>query len=82
MGLFGFGRPSGKWIRQSHFFGGDTFECSVCGRELSSASSTCPKCGADMNGIADKYDLREIKQRRDDIEEEFDEIDGIDDADY
>ena len=81
MGIF-FGRPEGKWIRKTHIFGGDTFECSECGRESGSASSRCPKCGANMKGMASKSDLRDIRQRRDAIEEEYDEVEGIDDADY
>ena len=80
MGLFS--RPSGKWIRNTHFFGSDTYECSECGREFRSTSSRCPKCGANMNGLAGKHDLWEIQQRREAIEEEYDEIDGIEDADY
>jgi len=79
MGLFGFGRASGHWIKHGHFFGKDTFECSRCGREFKSSSSRCPKCGADMRGVVDAW---EEQQRREAHEEDLDEYEGIEDADY
>ena len=42
MGLFGFGRKEGHWIKRTHFFGKDTFECSSCGREFKEHPDRCP----------------------------------------
>ncbi len=79
MGLFGFGRSDGKWIRNTHFFGSDTYECSECGREFKEHPSRCPRCGSNMRGITTAW---EVQQRKDELEEDYDEYEGIWDADY
>ncbi|MBO4637259.1 MAG: hypothetical protein J5685_08965 [Clostridiales bacterium] len=79
MGLFGFGRTEGRWLKHSHLFRSDSFECSECGRIFNDAPSECPKCGCIMTGIADAF---EFQKEQEALEEEYDEIDGIEDADY
>ena len=78
MGLF-FGTPEGKWMKHTHLFGSDTFECSECGREFKTTTPKCPRCGAKMKGVADAW---QVKMDREALEEEYDEIEGIEDADY
>lgn len=79
MSLFGFGRKEGHWIKSTHFFGKDTFECSSCGREFKEHPDRCPRCGAYMRGM---FSAWEEQQRKDELEEDYDEYEGILDADY
>ena len=79
MSLFGFGRKEGHWIKSTHFFGKDTFECSSCGREFKEHLDRCPRCGAYMRGMLSAW---EEQQRKDELEEDSDEYEGIWDADY
>ncbi len=79
MGLFSFFRSEGHWVRSTHFFGNDTFECSECGRQFKSASPECPRCGAKMRGTIDAWEAR---MRREALEEDLDEYEGIEGADY
>lgn len=79
MGLFNFFNSEGHWIRSTHFFGSDTFECSECGRTFKSATLECPRCRTKMRGTIDDWDLR---MRREALEEDLDEYEGIEDADY
>ncbi|MBO4627659.1 MAG: hypothetical protein J5645_06765 [Lachnospiraceae bacterium] len=39
------------WIRRTHVFRNDEFECSVCGARAERAARCCPKCGAAMKGV-------------------------------
>ena len=43
-----------QWIRHTHLFSADEYECSNCGATVAKPKPTCPKCGADMGG--EKYD--------------------------
>ena len=43
-----------KWIRHSHLFRGDTYECSRCGYTAGSRQERCPECDSLITG--DKYD--------------------------
>ena len=79
MGLFNFFKSEGHWVRSKHIFGSDTFECSECGRTFKSATPECPRCGARMRGT---IDAREAQMRREALEEDFDEYEGIEDAAY
>ena len=78
MGLF-FGRSKGHWIKHGHIFSSDMYECSECGREFKSPDARCPRCGSDMKGVVNAW---EEQRRHEAIEEEFDEVEGIEDADY
>lgn len=44
------------WIKHTHVFDPDEYECSVCGQHFRDKSSSCPACGAAMNGITDPQD--------------------------
>lgn len=44
------------WIRHTHLFDADEFECSACGARLSDTSNQCPVCGANMQGMTDPQD--------------------------
>ena len=47
-------QKSARWIRRTHIFRRDEYECSSCGGRVSKPRRTCPKCGAVMKGS--KYD--------------------------
>ena len=38
------------WIRNTHLFRADTYECSNCGREYPKTYDMCPHCEARMKG--------------------------------
>ena len=42
------------WIRHTHLFSADEYECSACGHTASDPKPVCPHCGASMGG--EKYD--------------------------
>ena len=44
------------WIRRTHLFDPDEYECSKCGKRFPDAGRFCRNCGASMNGIADQQD--------------------------
>jgi rubrerythrin len=47
-------RPrAGKWYREKHLFGGDTYRCSVCRAVFRQSPAQCPACGAVMKKTAD-----------------------------
>ena len=80
MGSFNlFSKPEGHWIKSSHIFAKDDYECSVCGRSFKSAPLECPRCGAKMRGTINDW---EVRMRREALEEDLDEYEGIEDADY
>ena len=41
-------RKTARWIRHTHIFRRDEFECSVCGFRADKPSKTCPRCGMPM----------------------------------
>ncbi len=41
---------SAHWIRNTHLFDPDDYECSSCGGKTDRPYQCCPVCGADMNG--------------------------------
>ena len=42
------------WIRHTHLFLADDYECTACGYTVNKPQPTCPHCGAVMGG--EKYD--------------------------
>lgn len=50
MGLLSGGKGT-FWIKRTHLFGKDTFECSGCGRSFARPSASCPGCRAKMKKI-------------------------------
>ena len=60
MGLFGGAKKSGYWKHESHLFGGDSFECSVCGSKFRKIAKECPKCGSRMK--KSKYDPKWVDE--------------------
>ena len=47
-------RDHTHWIRHTHLFSADEYECSACGETTGKPQPTCPHCGASMGG--EKYD--------------------------
>lgn len=43
-------RTSARWIRHTHLFRSDDYECSACRARADKPYGACPKCGAPMNG--------------------------------
>lgn len=43
------------WIRRTHVFRSDEYECSVCGVRVKRATRFCPRCGTALKGV--KSDL-------------------------
>lgn len=60
-------KKTARWIRHSHFFKKDEYECSSCGRRADKPYKTCPFCGAQMKGS--KYEPDWIDEM-----EEFDSM--------
>ena len=44
---------SPHWIKHSHLFGADEYECSQCGALFKSKSSVCPNCGMALRLVFD-----------------------------
>ena len=44
------------WIKRTHVFDADEYECSACGQRFSAAALSCPACGAPMRGMEDPQD--------------------------
>lgn len=42
-------RDSG-WIKHSHLFDPDDYECPVCGKRFKNTFSSCPSCGNIITG--------------------------------
>ena len=42
------------WIRKTHLFRADAYECSACGRRFDKPYGQCPSCGRKM--AKSKYD--------------------------
>lgn len=47
-------RDHAHWIRHTHLFSADEYECSACGETTGKPQPTCPHCGASMG--SEKYD--------------------------
>ena len=47
------------WIKNTHLFDPDDYECSACGRRVRRPADTCPDCGADMTGQRGGHDWTE-----------------------
>lgn len=43
-------KHTAHWIRHTHIFRSDEYECSACGEVCGKAKKTCPGCGAVMKG--------------------------------
>ena len=44
------------WIKRTHLFDPDEYECYECGERFSDEYGSCPGCGAPMMGIEDHQD--------------------------
>ena len=44
---------SAHWIRNTHLFEPDDYECSACGRKADRPYGRCPACGEEMCGEKD-----------------------------
>ena len=38
------------WIKNTHLFDPDDYECSACGCKVARPTDRCPGCGAEMTG--------------------------------
>ena len=38
------------WIKNTHLFEKDDYECSACGCKVARPTDRCPGCGAEMTG--------------------------------
>ena len=47
-------KKNARWIRHTHVFRADDYECTACGYFADMPYSVCPNCGRTMNGT--KYD--------------------------
>lgn len=41
-------KPKPHWIRRTHLFSRDEYECSACGKRFRKPAPVCPACGARM----------------------------------
>jgi len=53
-------RTQSHWIRRTHLFSPDDYECAQCGKATSKPKPTCPHCGASMHG--EQYDPSWVKE--------------------
>ena len=44
-------KQSAYWIRRTHLFKKDMFECTACRRSADRPAKRCPACGAAMKGV-------------------------------
>ena len=49
-------RNNPHWIKHTHVFDPDDYECSVCGQHFRNMSPKCPSCGVFLMGINDPQD--------------------------
>ena len=47
------------WIKNTHLFEKDDYECSACRCKVSSPTDRCPDCGAEMSGQRNGHDWTE-----------------------
>ena len=52
------------WIKHSHLFGPDEYECSACGAVYRRKSPACPHCGAALRIV---YDTQEWIDEEDEM---------------
>ena len=52
------------WIKHSHLFDLDKYECSACGAIYRRKSSSCPNCGATLRIV---YDTQEWIDEEDEM---------------
>lgn len=43
-------KKSAHWIRHTHVFRSDEYECSNCGNTVAKPKKTCPNCRCTMHG--------------------------------
>lgn len=43
-------KHTAQWLRQTHLFGKDEYQCSACGFLSGRPVAACPRCGANMKG--------------------------------
>ena len=43
-----------RWIKHSHLFGPDEYECSACRAVFRRALPACPNCGAKPRKVVDR----------------------------
>ena len=43
-------KKTARWIRRTHLFRKDEYECSACGARTDRPCKTCPHCGIRMKG--------------------------------
>ena len=48
-------QKKGYWMRRTHLFRDDEYECSNCKRHFKKAYSVCPHCNAKMTGKKTNY---------------------------
>ena len=46
--MFGQGKKTAYWIRETHLFREDRYICSECGGAVRKRVKVCPDCGAEM----------------------------------
>lgn len=61
------------WIKHSHLFDPDDYECPVCGKRFANIHTVCPSCGSTISGLS--------KQNKPDWIDEAEELDWILDDD-
>ena len=47
------------WIKNTHLFEKDDYECSVCRGKVSRPAERCPHCGSEMTGQRSGHDWTE-----------------------
>lgn len=62
-----------SWIRHSHLFNPDDYECPWCGKCFEKAYNTCPFCGKTVSG--------QSRRTQDDWVDEAEELDWLLDDD-
>ena len=43
-------KKAARWIRHTHLFQKDEYECSACGGKVDKPYRICPRCGMPMKG--------------------------------
>ena len=52
------------WIKHSHLFDPDEYECSACGAEYRRSFASCPNCGTTLRIV---YDTQEWIDEEDEM---------------
>ncbi len=53
-GLINIRSDKRQWIKHSHLFDPDDYECPVCGERFSDLRTVCPSCGNTISGLSMK----------------------------